>query len=113
MESVPQPEQAKQHSAWISGREVVAVAGAFRIALRRLYRTRNIVLHGGSTQGPAAKAALRIAAPLVGAGLDRIAYAVLAEGVAPLNLAARAEVGLKLVGGETGLTVTDLLEPDV
>jgi hypothetical protein len=79
--------------------------------MRRLYRTRNIVLHGGSTQGAALKAALRVAAPLVGAGLDRITHAMLIEGLAPLDLAARAEVGLKLVGGETGLSVVDLLEP--
>ncbi|MEU4242335.1 integrase [Actinoplanes sp. NPDC026619] len=91
--------------------ELATAVAVFRIAMRRLYRTRNIVLHGGSTQGVALKAALRIAAPLVGAGLNRITYGTLAEGLAPLNLAARAEVGLKLVGGETGLTVADLLEP--
>lgn len=91
--------------------ELATTATVFRIAMRRLYRTRNIVLHGGSTQGVALKAALRIAAPLVGAGLDRINHATLLEGLAPLDLAARAEVGLKLVGGETGLSVVDLLEP--
>jgi hypothetical protein len=83
----------------------------FRIAIRRLYRTRNIVLHGGSTQGVALHATLRTAAPLVGAGLDRIAHAALVEGLAPLDLAARAETALQLVGGETGLAVVDLLEP--
>lgn len=93
------------------GRELATAATIFRVAMRRLYRTRNIVLHGGSTQGVALKAALRIAAPLVGAGLDRIANAVLVEGLSPLDLAARAEVGLKLVGGETGLSVVDLLRP--
>lgn len=91
--------------------ELATAVTVFRIAMRRLYRTRNIVLHGGSTQGVALKAALRIAAPLVGAGLDRITHATLAEGLTPLDLAARAEVGLKLVGGETGLSVVDLLEP--
>ncbi|GAA0455410.1 hypothetical protein Ade02nite_04070 [Paractinoplanes deccanensis] len=91
--------------------ELATTAAIFRIAMRRLYRTRNIVLHGGSTQGVAVKAALRISAPLVGAGLDRLTYAALVEGIAPLDLAAMAEVGLKLVGGETGVTVTDLLEP--
>ncbi|WP_444950097.1 hypothetical protein [Micromonospora ureilytica] len=91
--------------------ELGTAATVFRIAMRRLYRTRNIVLHGGSTRGVALKAALRVAAPLVGAGLDRITHATLVEGLAPLDLAARAEVGLKLAGGETGLTVVDLLEP--
>jgi hypothetical protein len=91
--------------------ELAAAVAIFRIAMRRLYRTRNIVLHGGATQGVALKAALRIAAPLVGAGLDRITNAALVEGLAPLDLAARAEVGLQLVGDETGLTVVDLLMP--
>lgn len=92
-------------------RELATAASVLRFAMRRLYRTRNIVLHGGSMQGVALKATLRIAAPLVGAGLDRITHATLVEDLAPLNLAARAEVGLKLVGGETGLSVVDLLEP--
>ncbi|MEV6980748.1 hypothetical protein AB0M95_05730 [Sphaerisporangium sp. NPDC051017] len=87
------------------------VMGTCRITLRRLYRTRNIVLHGGATQGVALQAALRTAAPLVGAGLDRIVHADQTERLAPLDLAARAEVALRLVGGETGLSVVDLLEP--
>ncbi len=91
--------------------ELGAAVTAFRIAMRRLYRTRNIVLHGGSTQGVALNAALRIAAPLIGAGFDRMTHAMLNEGLTPLDLAARAEVSLALVGGETGLTVVDLLEP--
>ncbi|GAA1384675.1 hypothetical protein [Catellatospora chokoriensis] len=91
-------------------RELNEAAATFRIAMRRLYRSRNIVLHGGSTQGVALDAALRIAAPLVGAGLDRITHADLAENLSALDLAARAEVGLQLVGGETGLAVVDLLE---
>ncbi|MFI7284846.1 integrase [Micromonospora chersina] len=83
----------------------------FKIALRRLYRTRNIVLHGGSTKGVALQAALRIGAPLVGAGLDRLAHAALTEGIHPLDLASRAELALQLVDGETGLSVVELLEP--
>ncbi|MGI5508837.1 hypothetical protein [Streptomyces sp. CA-106131] len=87
------------------------VSRAFRIALRRLYRTRNIILHGGATQGVALDASLRTAAPLVGAGLDRIVHAAYAEGLDPLDLAARAEVALNIVDGETALSVVDLLEP--
>jgi hypothetical protein len=91
--------------------ELATAVAIFKIAMRRLYRTRNIVLHGGSTQGVALKAALRTAAPLVGAGLDRITHAAIVEDLVPLDLAARAEVGLQLVGGETGLKVVDLLVP--
>ncbi|MFJ8773980.1 integrase [Streptomyces microflavus] len=87
------------------------VTKAFRIAMRRLYRTRNIILHGGATNGVALEASLRTAAPLLGAGLDRIVHASYTETLDPLDLAARAEVALKLVHGETGLTTVDLLEP--
>lgn len=92
-------------------RQLDEVNHAFRIAMRRLYRTRNIILHGGATQGVALDASLRTAAPLLGAGLDRIVHASYTEGLDPLDLAARAEVALQLVDGETGLSTVDLLEP--
>lgn len=57
------------------------------------------------------EASLRTAAPLVGAGLDRVVHAERAQSLPPLDLAARADVALKLVGGETGLSVVRLLEP--
>ncbi|MGW9024099.1 hypothetical protein ACWGQ5_07690 [Streptomyces sp. NPDC055722] len=86
------------------------VARAFRIALRRLYRTWNIILHGGATQGVALGGSLRTAGPLVGAELDRIVHAFYAECLDPLDLAARAEVALSIVDGESALSVVDLLE---
>jgi hypothetical protein len=86
------------------------VLAPIKVAMRRFYRARNIVLHGGSTQGAALEAALRTGAPLLGAGLDRITHAALVEGLDPLDLAARAETALGLVGGETSLSVVDLLE---
>jgi hypothetical protein len=92
-------------------KELGTAVTTFKVALRRLYRTRNIVLHGGSTKGVAVQAALRTAAPLVGAGLDRLAHAALVEGIHPLDLAARAELALQLVAGETELSVAELLEP--
>ncbi|MFI6494587.1 integrase [Streptomyces sp. NPDC050564] len=92
-------------------RQLAEVNKAFRVALRRLYRTRNIVLHGGATSGVALEASLRTAAPLIGAGLDRIVHAFYTEGLNPLDLAARAEVALTLVNGETSLATVDLLEP--
>jgi len=68
------------------------------------------VLHGGSTQSVALNATLRTAAPLVGAGLDRIAHAYLVNGVTPLDLAAKAELRLSLVGERDAPSLTDLLE---
>ncbi|MGW5974461.1 hypothetical protein [Streptomyces sp. NPDC055185] len=92
------------------GKQLAEVNHTFRIAMRRLYRTRNIILHGGATQGVALDASLRTAAPLLGAGLDRIVHASYIEGLDPLDLAARAEVALQLVDGEAGLATVGLLE---
>ncbi|PPK70491.1 hypothetical protein CLV40_102406 [Actinokineospora auranticolor] len=89
--------------------QLESVRRVFRGIFRRLYRQRNIVAHGGSTGGVALEAALRTAAPLVGAGLDRIVHAKLAAGVKPLALAAGAENSLALVGDAMGQPVTGLL----
>jgi hypothetical protein len=76
---------------------------------RRLYRQRNIVVHGGSTESIALDAALRTAAPLIGAALDRLVHAQLIDDESPLTLAARAENSLALVGDPLGPHVTRLL----
>src|SRR5262249_59899550 len=78
-------------------RTLCAVRKVIAVAVRRFYRARNIVLHGGSVQGVALEASLRTGAPLIGAGLDRITHAALVEGLQPLDLAARAEASLRLV----------------
>jgi hypothetical protein len=93
-------------------RSLLGVRTAVEGTLRRLYRQRNIVLHGGSTQAVALDATLRTCAPLVGAGLDRIAHAYLADGVLPLALAARAETRLALAGSKGTALITDLLEQE-
>jgi hypothetical protein len=59
-------------------------------AFRRLYRHRNMVLHWGRANAVGIKSCLRAVAPLVGAGLDRIAHAAFTEKLEPLELAARA-----------------------
>lgn len=82
-----------------------------RTALRRFYRQRNILMHGGTTNSIALSTALRTAAPLVSAGLDRITHAALVEGITPLQLAARAKLNLELVGSSDGRHLVDLLEP--
>jgi hypothetical protein len=91
-------------------RVLAEVQRAAQIAFRRLYRARNVVLHGGSTSSVALDATLRTSAPLLGAGLDRITHHYLEDQLEPLDVAARAEMGLRLVGGETGLSVIDLLQ---
>jgi hypothetical protein len=78
--------------------------------LRRLYRMRNLIIHGARTRGIAVGASLRGAAPLVGEGLDRIAHAWIVDGVEPRVLVARAHVRLDVLRGGSQLLVTRLLE---
>jgi len=78
--------------------------------LRQLYRSRNILLHAGGTDALAHDAALRVSAPLIGAGLDRIAHAYFVKQVEPLVLSSRAAVGLAVVEDPAGRALTDLLE---
>ena len=78
---------------------------------RRLYRQRNLVLHSGRVQAVALEATLRGAAPLIGAGLDRIAHAWFIESKKAIELATRARVCRELVGTARGKPLVDLLEP--
>jgi hypothetical protein len=82
----------------------------FEGVLRRFYRQRNIVVHGGTTGSVAIEATLRTAPPLVGAGLDRLVHAKLQYGINPLELAARAANSLELVGDDLGPEIVSLLE---
>jgi len=99
--------------------EVEPVRTAFFIAaamgthlstvFRGLYRNRNIVLHGGKTDAVGLRSSLRNAAPLVGAGMDRIAHAWFVEGLEPVQIAARAAVRLATAGAPDGPEIVDLL----
>lgn len=80
-------------------------------ALRRFYRQRNILMHGGTTNSIALPTALRTTAPLIGAGLDRITHAALVERVDALQLAARAQLNIDLLGSDDARHLVDLLEP--
>ncbi|RKH32346.1 hypothetical protein D7Y13_17325 [Corallococcus praedator] len=79
-------------------------------AFRRLYRQRNLVLHGGKTDAVALRASLRTVAPLIGAGIDRIAHAWFGHGVQPLELAVKARHRLDLLEAREPLAMLDLLE---
>lgn len=70
-------------------------------SFRRLYRQRNIVMHGGELKPVAAQATTRTAGPLVGALLDRLSTAAQLQDVEPLAAAAQAEMALRLAA-ETG-----------
>ena len=79
--------------------------------LRRMYRQRNLVLHWGRMNAVCLRAALRTAAPLIGAGIDRIAHAWFASKTNPLELAARARIRLELLDTPAAAPVHELLDP--
>lgn len=79
------------------------------VTFRRLYRIRNLVLHGGKTDAVGLVACLRTVPPLVGAGMDRITHAWFVEKVHPMELVARAQLGLATVGTANGPDPVDLL----
>jgi hypothetical protein len=75
----------------------------------RIYRQRNLVLHAGRTRAVALRATLRTAAPLVGAGLDRISHARFVAAMRPIQLAGRARTGLDNLATDTPIKCLDLL----
>lgn len=101
----PSDQAALQRMAAVLARPAPALAdiqsyvtGTFR----RLYRQRNLVLHGGKTNAVALRASLRTAAPLVGAGFDRIAHAHYVSQLQPKAIAAHARIALQTINDHTG-----------
>ena len=78
-------------------------------ALNRLYRQRNLVLHGGRTNSVALSGSLRTASKLVGAGMDRIAHAWYVRNMRPIELAARSKLAIQLVPDGDPLACVNLL----
>ncbi len=78
--------------------------------LRRFYRQRNLVVHGGQTAGQTLSLALSAGAPLIGAGLDRITHAALVSGTEPLAIAAQAQLEIDRAGTPNAPALTRLLE---
>ena len=86
------------------------VQGYLSSAFRRLFQQRNILLHGGRFDSVALPLTMRTVPPLVGAGLDRLVYAVTEDSTPPLSLAARAANELRLVGSEGARQLHRLLD---
>lgn len=86
------------------------VSGYIEASFRRMYRCRNVIVHGGSTRGDVLDSTLRAVAPLVGATLDRLTHAHLVLGIEPLQLATRADVSISMASDQKmGFAVVDLL----
>ena len=79
-------------------------------SVRRLYRQRNLVMHGGRTDAVALESTLRSSAPLVGAGVDRIVHGYLTKDQHPLELLARAQFEIERAGSSSAPILSELLE---
>ena len=78
-------------------------------AFQRLYRQRNLILHGGKTDSVALNGSLRTASKLVGAGMDRITHGWYVKRIRPVELAARAKTAIRLVPDGDPQACIDLL----
>ncbi len=79
-------------------------------SFHRLYRQRNLILHGGKLDGVALTPGLRTVAKLAGAGMDRVTHGHYVQNLKPLDLVAKANVALALVDAANPLACVELLE---
>jgi hypothetical protein len=79
-------------------------------SFHRLYRQRNLILHGGRLDSVALTAGLRTVAKLAGAGMDRVTHGHYVQNIEPLDLVAKANIALNLVDSADSLACVDLLE---
>lgn len=91
-------------------RELMTIKDVISEAFHRLYRQRNLILHGGRLDSVTLKASLRTVARLAGAGIDRITHGHYVQSFRPLELVARADLSIALVNRKTALACVDLLE---
>lgn len=79
-------------------------------SFHRLYRQRNLILHGGKLDSVALTPGLRTVAKLAGAGMDRVTHGHYVQNLKPLDLVAKANVALALVDASNPLACVELLE---
>lgn len=79
-------------------------------SFHRLYRQRNLILHGARLDSVVLSASLRTVSKLVGAGMDRITHGHYVQGLRPLELVAKANLAVALSRGDSSIDCVDLLE---
>lgn len=79
-------------------------------SFHRLYRQRNLILHGGKLDSVALTPGLRTVAKLAGAGMDRVTHGHYVQNLKPLELVAKANIALALVDAANPLACVELLE---
>lgn len=91
-------------------RELQIIRDSIGDSFHRLYRQRNLILHGARLDSVALSASLRTVAKLAGAGMDRITHGHYVQGLKPLELVAKANLSLALVSRDSAIGCVDLLE---
>ena len=79
-------------------------------AIKRLYRLRNLVAHGGRTDSIVLEAGVRAAAPLIGAAFDRIHHASASQNLSPVELISRAQLRISLLDPMQPTQLASILE---
>ncbi|WP_194814756.1 integrase [Nocardia sp. XZ_19_385] len=95
-------------------REVKRIADILTREFVRLYRKRNLIVHGGHTHNPTLHATTETMSPLIGAGIDRIVHAGLKNEIRPIQLSASAAAKLHYLTPATSTAsgnLLDMLEP--
>jgi hypothetical protein len=90
--------------------ELSTIKESIAEAFHRLYRQRNLILHGGKLDSVSLSASLRTVAKLAGAGMDRITHGQYVQDLRLLELVARAELSLSLADKSNALACVELLE---
>ncbi|MGF6641647.1 hypothetical protein [Paraburkholderia sp. MM6662-R1] len=108
------PEQAavtriKKHLA-NPGQELQTIRDSIGESFHRLYRQRHLVLHSGRLDSVALAASLRTVAKLAGVGMDRITHGHYVQNLRPLDLVAKANMALALIGNGSPLDRIGFLE---
>lgn len=92
------------------GPELQTIRDSIGESFHRLYRQRNLILHGGRLDSVALTASLRTVAKLAGAGMDRITHGHYVQNLRPMELVAKANLALALVNRDSPTGCVDLLE---
>jgi len=90
--------------------ELETIRDVISDSFHRLYRQRNLILHGGKLDSVALTPGLRTVAKLAGAGMDRVTHGHYVQNLKPLDLVAKANVALGLVDASNPLACVELLE---
>jgi hypothetical protein len=94
-------------------REINNIVEILTREFTRLYRKRNMVVHGGQIHGANLHSISETLTPLIGAGIDRIVHAELQFGVTPIELSAIAQARVDYLSpttSDSGGGLLDLLE---